>query len=220
MTPLLVLAMMALPGQLPDSIPTTVVSPTVEITKDYCGLEPGDLVIFQTSNIAWNVFGPLLLCGSASHAGIAVARPDGGVVILETPVIGAKVALLDPCPRIEEYKGRVWTRRRITPLTPEQSEKLTSFAWTQAGKKYDYLGLACLPVKMPFRMLPGSSESGKHPSRFFCSELVLTACIEAGLIDGRKVHPGGAAPEDLRSDMYLDLSSGWHTPVLHPKCKR
>jgi hypothetical protein len=224
MTPLLILTLLATPssgitesgtrGSLPGS--------SCEVRKlPGCvhDLRSGDLILFKTGNVVSNLLCHLVLCGGVTHTGIVVARPDGGLVLLETPTVGARVALSDIGPRLESYKGTVWVRRRCAALTPEQSHQLTAFAWTQAGKKYDYLGLFLMPVQLPVRIFCKRCPDPKaeQPSRWFCSSLVLAACAEAGLVDPCKVRPDGAAPVDFKLDLFLDLSHGWHTPEMLPR---
>jgi hypothetical protein len=61
---------------------------------------------------------------------------------------------------------------------------------------------------------------------YFCSELVLEACVAAGLLDPKRVRPAASYPRDLffgRSfnpfiDRHLDVNEGWCPPARWTYC--
>ena len=128
---------------------------------------------------------------------------------------GDPVLMNDLDTRIREYRsGKISVRRRKTPLTAEQSSRLTEFACAQVGKRFHLLGLLVPPVSFPFRVLSGPVDPNRlDRSKWICTSLLLRTCIAAGLICPDKINPEGACASDLDSDVWLDLSCGWNPPA-------
>src|SRR5262249_60562108 len=113
----------------------------------------------------------------------------------------------------------VWIRRRKTPLTEEQSAALTDFALRQEGKRFALvrLGGQLTPLRsrgpLRTRWLGKSSEDRRS---YFCCELLMAACLAAGLVDPRTTRPAATYPRDVFFDRsrnlyinrHLDLSCG------------
>ena len=179
------------------------------------------------STIDWDLTFFLAGTGPPHHACIVVARPDGSLGMLEagphdTPIIAIK----DLSSNLLEYetRERIWVRRRRVPLTPEQSAKLTAFALAQEHKPFAILRLVVqitpFRTRGPLRTwFVGSPHGERHC--YFCSELVLEACVAAGLIDSATARPSATYPRDIFFDHSLDpylnrhlnLSEGWYPPA-------
>ncbi len=173
--------------------------------------QAGDLILFRNKNVVMNLLGALSFSSRTTHAAIVVARPNGQLALLETPVVAASVKFNDIRHRMESYSGQLWIRSPHVPLTAEQSAKLTAFAAAQEGKSYDVLGFLALPISLPVPLFNRQNglEDDHKASRWFCSSLAVSACAVTGLIDANAVWPRGACADDLRDDLILDLSAGW-----------
>jgi hypothetical protein len=229
MTPTLFLAMLALPAgadaapcavSLKSMRPCTDSRSTVPVPYDP---QPGDIVLFRSSRIISNVLCHVVLCGGATHSAIVATRKDGSLALLETPYVGAPVTLSDIVPALQQYRGRIWVRRRKTPLTEPQACNLTAFAHEQEGKKYDFGGLLVMPWCRPLQCFSKKNHdvSDVDASSYFCSSLVVAACMAANLLDPREVRPVCVCPNDLMNDWLVDLSCGWEKPehlILEPAC--
>jgi len=194
--------------------------------------QPGDL-FFATDESFWLRAGHRL-AGAASphHSGVVVALPDGGLGLLEAgPFHTTEVGTYDLLPELEGYarQGLVWLRRRRTPLTPEQSARLTAFAVAQEGKSFAALRLVgqLTPFRSrgPLRTRFVGKPHGDRP-RYICSEMVVEALVAAGLLDAATARPAATFPRDLffdRSpnpylDRTLDLSAYWCPPARWLPC--
>lgn len=194
--------------------------------------QPGDL-FFATDESALLRAGHRL-AGAASphHSGVVVALPGGGLGLLEAgPFHTTEVGVYDLLPELEGYtrQGLVWLRRRRTPLTAEQSARLTAFALAQEGKSFAALRL--LGQLTPFRSRgPLRTRFVGKPhgdrKRYICSEMVVEALVAAGVIDPATARPAATFPRDLffdRSpnpylDRTLDLSACWCPPARWLPC--
>jgi hypothetical protein len=196
--------------------------------------QPGDLFL-ATDRALWSRAGHWLAGGAGvHHSAILFQRRDGRVGLLEAgPFYSVRVEVLDPLDHVREHVGkgdRVWIRRRCLPLTPEQTARLTAFAEAQEGKSFAILRL--LRQLTPFRSrgpvrtaFLGRSHGERQ--RYFCSELVLEACLAAGLLDPDTTRPAATYPRDLffgRSknpylDKHLNLEeAGWCPPARWTGC--
>lgn len=177
--------------------------------------QAGDIVLFRSSVIVSNVLCNLVLCGGATHSAIVVPRKDGSLALLETPKVGSTVELTDIETQLQKYRGKIWVRRRCVPLTPAQMANLATFACSQAGKSYDFVGLLVMPLCRPLQCLPKKTPDAADVDecRWFCSSLVVAACVAANLIDPREARPCCICPNDLMNDKLLDLSCGWEKPL-------
>ncbi len=190
--------------------------------------QPGD--IFLSMKPAWRakLTYRMAWTGPPHHSGIVVALPVGGMGVLEAgPGTSIRVAISEPLgdflPHIHEG-GRVWIRRRRTPLTPDQSSQLTRFALAQTGKPFALVRLVgqVTPLRSrgPVRTRWRGQPHGNRPS-YFCSELVTEACVAAGLIDAARARPAATYPRDLffgRSnnpflDANLEINEAWLPPA-------
>jgi hypothetical protein len=182
--------------------------------------QPGDLVLFSYYKPLRNLIFFLAHSGGATHTALVVRRANGTLALLEAPGPKFPVMLSDLPSRFRAYQGRIWVRRLRTPLSPEQSARLTAFACAQEGKPFS--GTAVLatlwgrPVRRPRMGCAGPEEL--DPPAWFCSSLTAAAGIAAGVIDPCVSRPKTTDPEDLKSDRCLDLSACWAQPLRYQHC--
>lgn len=178
--------------------------------------QPGDIVLYAHQSLRSRFFYTLARTGKPYHAGIVVNLPDGRPAILEAgPYDYLHVYLMDALPRMRTHPGTVWVRRLRTPLSPEQSARLTAFALEQTGKRFALFRLI-LEVT-PFRAhgplhrrVFGSARIDR--SSWFCSELVIASLAVAGVVDPHDIKPNTVYPRDLFRDRRLDLNPCWQEP--------
>jgi hypothetical protein len=189
--------------------------------------QPGDIMLRLDTSVFWRVTHYMALAFDPNGSGIVFARPDGSLAILEAgPNDTMWVRTLDLLPHLQEYacSGRVWIRRRCTPLTREQSRCLTAFALAADGKRFALIRmggqLTLLRSRGPLRTYFVGGPRGER-STYFCSELVTEACVAAGLLDPCRTRPSATYPRDLfygRSlnlfiDKHLDVNAAWYPPA-------
>jgi hypothetical protein len=195
--------------------------------------QPGDLVLPTDHTIFWSVTHDLAGAFQPHHSGIVIARPDGSLGVLEAgPHDTLHIRILDPIPSMKEYEreGPVWVRHRATPLTEEQSQKLTEFALQQDGKRFALIrqGAQLTPFRSrgPLRTWFMGTPNGPNRCSYFCSELVVEAMVAAGLIDAKTARPAATYPRDLFMDhsynlyinRHLKLAPDWDPPALWTSC--
>jgi hypothetical protein len=194
--------------------------------------QPGDIMLRLDRSVFWRVTHYLALAFDPNGSGIVFARPDGSLAVLEAgPSDTPWVSTPDLLPHLREYAdaGRVWIRKRRVPLTPEESSRLTAFATGQDGKRFALIRLAAqltpLRSRGPLRTWLVGKPRGDRRG-YFCSELVLEACVAAGLLDPGRTRPAATYPRDLffgRSfnpyiDRHLDVNAGWRPPARWTYC--
>lgn len=160
----------------------------------------GDLIFFTNRNLFMFLALGLARTGHPHHAGIVVGDFEGRPALLEAGCItvrGQHVALLDVSRRLHGFveKGDdhiVWVRRVKRPLTPDESARLSGFAWSQLGKPY----ASCL--RLALIALPGHPGGGCRPGQgdWYCSELAAAALFAAGLWPA-PAPPAHVVPADL-----------------------
>ena len=193
--------------------------------------QPGDLFLC-TGREMWAKLGHWAAFARApQHSGIIFARPNGRLSLLEAgPHNTLHCRILDLIPELHSYAGyeRVWIRRRRVPLTPEQSTCLTAFAVSHEGTRFALWRM--FGQLTPFRSRgPWRTRyvGGPHGDRwsYYCAELVMEACVAAGLLDPATTRPAATYPRDIffgRSwnpyiDCHLDLSA-WDPPARWTLC--
>jgi hypothetical protein len=189
--------------------------------------QPGDIMLRLDGLAFWRVTHYMAFAFDPNGSGIVFARPDGSPAILEAgPNDTMWVRTLDLLPHLHEYTvaGKVWIRRRCVPLTPEQSARLTAFALAQDGKRFALCRLAgqLTPFRSrgPIRTCFVGRPHGDRRS-YFCSELVMEACVAAGLLDPKRTRPSATYPRDLFYghslnpflNHHLDINANWHPPA-------
>jgi len=190
--------------------------------------QPGDLFLATERDWKLRLAHKIALIGPPHHSGIVVARPDGSLALLEAgPHQTLHVFLSDLLPQLCSYPedgDEVWIRCRRIPLIPEQSAQLTAFAVAQEGKPFALLrvliqGTPCRPRGPLKTWWMGKPKYDRHD--WYCSELVIEACVAAGLLDHDTARPSATCPRDLffkgSRNLYLnhhlDLASGWFPPA-------
>lgn len=182
--------------------------------------QPGDIIFFDDHNRLFHLVFKLAKTSSPIHVGIVVAKADGTPALLDLTgpkTITAKVVILDIDERFNKFNGDIKVRRLREPLTQEQSQELTRFAYTEAGK----------PFALPRVMLQGTpfcprtglrralfGKTHLTRDRWFCSELVVAACCCARLIDPRAHCANATYPRDLAYDERINLSGLYH-PLMN-----
>jgi hypothetical protein len=201
-------------------VPTCCAARTAPQTLQAYDPQPGDLVLFSDYKPIEDFIYFLVHSGGITHSAIVVARPNGTLALLEAPGLKYPVMLSDLPSRFRYYHGRIWVRRRLTPLSPGQSACLTAFACTQDGKSFSVGSLVTPLFHRPLRK-PGMGcvrPDELDAPRWFCSDLVAAAGVAAGIMDPCVVWPKATDPEDLKSDKVLDLSCGWDKPARYQPC--
>ncbi|HEV2946894.1 MAG TPA: hypothetical protein VGX70_05940 [Gemmataceae bacterium] len=190
--------------------------------------QPGDIFLCTDQFILARWGHQLAGARSPHHSGLIIGRPDGGVAMLESgPHDTLWVRVLDLSENLNKYEDEgetIWIRRRKTPLTPEQSERLTEFAMKQNGKLFAWgrvLGqLTPFRSRGPWTEWVGGPHGGNRVS-YFCSELVLETLVYAGLLDPNRTRPAATYPCDLFYgastnafvDDHLDVNAYWEPPA-------
>jgi len=194
--------------------------------------QPGDIMLATDDNKFWKVTHDLALAFEPHNSAMVVARPDGSLVILEAgPNDTLWVRVLDMLPHLREYedKGEVWIRKRKAPLTAEQNKALTDFAMNQEWKRFALIRLGAQLTPLRSRGPVRTHWLGKaRPERcsFYCSELVVTAGVVAGVMDELTARPSATYPHDLLFDhshncylqRHFNLSCGWDPPARWVSC--
>lgn len=190
--------------------------------------QPGDIVLAADTSTFWKLMHNLAGTGDPTHSMIVFAFPDGSLGILEAgPHDTLKVRTLEALPHMLTYEmeGRVWVRRRAIPLTPEQSARLTEFALATDERKFALARLAgqltLLRTRGPIRTRWTGKPRGLSQDGYFCSELVVEACVYGGLIDPCIARPSATYPRDLFMDhspntylrRHFKLAPCWEPPA-------
>jgi hypothetical protein len=183
--------------------------------------QPGDVMLATDKNLFWKITHDMALAFEPHNSAIIVAQRDGSLGILEAgPNDTLRIRILDMLPHLQEYanKGPVWIRKRKTPLTPEQSAALTDFAERQNGKRFALgrLGVQLTPFRDrgPFRTEFMGKPHGDRNS-YYCSELVLEACVAACLVNPVTTRPSASYPHDLFFDHSHNRYINKHLPLVH-----
>lgn len=215
-----------MPGMLTVALLAATWSPMVPPTAARAGWLPaavgdlpapytphtGDLVFFANGSFFFKAAYRLTLTGPPTHVGIVVVLSDGSPVILEAVDRHKGVRLMSLPERLRYYDGQVWIRRCRCHLAREQEAALVRFALEEVGKPFAtprvLTSALTWPLRLPFvwRLRTGGARSRPN---WFCSELVATACVRAGLIDANVIVPCATFPRDLYNDEYLDLGAQW-----------
>lgn len=193
------------------------VGPCGEVQTEAYRPREGDIVIF-TYRSGWNRF--MYLVGGTGppyHTGIVVRLPDGELATLEAaPTDDWRVYLVAMPTRLPAYQGRIWVRRLKRPLDAEESARLTEFATDQTGKGFAFGRVLLGGIMRPRGELGVElfGETSLDRDQWFCSELVVAACVAAGRIDPQKIPANGIYPRDLFLDRPISISADWELPLL------
>jgi hypothetical protein len=111
------------------------------------------------------------------------------------------------------------------PLTAEQSARLTEFALNVNCRNFAIGRLAgqltIFRTRGPIRTAFVGKPRGINQSGYFCSELVVEACVYAGLMNPCTARPSATYPRDLYMDRspnlylnrHLKLAPHWDPPA-------
>ncbi len=167
-------------------------------------LQPGDIVLAADTSRFWTLMHHLAGTSHPTHSMIVFAMPDGRPAILEGgPHDTLKCRILEAIPHMASYEaeGRVWVRRRLTPLTAWQSARLTEFCLALNCRAFSTRRLAiqltALRARGTIRTAFVGKPHGMDRVAYYCSELVCEACVYAGLMDGATTRPAATYPRDL-----------------------
>jgi hypothetical protein len=173
--------------------------------------QPGDIMLATDKNFFWKITHDLAFAFEPHNSGIVVGLPDGSLGVLEAGPDDCLYVRINPLlPHLKHYseKGPIWIRRRKTPLTPEQSAALTSFALRQNGKWFALprLGaqLTIFRSRGPLRTYFLGKPQGDRIS-YFCSELVTESLVASGQIDPTTARPAATYPHDLFFEKSLNF---------------
>ncbi len=192
--------------------------------------QPGDLLFFDDHHPVWIVAFFLVGAGRPMHAGMVVRRADGQLASLEAGYDDSIwVRTVPLAERLHTFEGVIWVRRRVVPLTNEESRQLTEFATAACTRLFGIhrLLLQGTPLRCrgPVRTyFVGKPKGLRHT--FMCSECVTEALVYAGLIDAETARPAATYPRDLFFDespnRYLNrhfkLAPAWLPPQLWTGC--
>ncbi len=193
--------------------------------------QPGDIMLAADGSTFWLIMHKLAWTSHPTHSGIIFQRSDGTMAVLEGgPHDTLKCRALDALPHLASYEaeGRVWIRRRATPLTEEQSARLTEFACSADGKRFAIVRLGqqltVLRPRGPVKTFFFGKPHGIERSSYYCSELVMEALVYAGAVDAETARPAATYPRDLFMDRsmniylnkHLKLAPCWDPPRAGP----
>jgi len=197
-------------------------------------VQPGDIVMAADTSRFWTLMHHLAGTSHPTHSMIVFALPDGRPAILEAgPHDTVKCRILEATPHMASYEteGRVWVRRRKCPLTPWQSARLTEFCLSVNCRDFalSRLALQLTPLRTrgPVRTVFMGKPRGADLKGYFCSELVVEACVYAGLMDPATARPSATYPRDLffsgKLNPYLvrnmkAMDATWDPPARWTSC--
>jgi hypothetical protein len=197
-------------GWPPVDVGSYLFAPAFALDKERRGfpepylLQPGDICFAINKHYLSRVGHRLSGAGLPNHSMIAFAHPNGDVWIMEAgPHSRLALEANEAYSHLRQYLvegGRVWVRRRRTPLTPEQSEALTAFCLSQSGKIFPVVRLVGQLTPLRSRGRIRTAWLGKpdlDQRTYFCSELVLNALVAAGVLDPELLRPSATYPSDL-----------------------
>jgi hypothetical protein len=189
--------------------------------------QAGDIFLATDESLGARLGHRLAFTGPPQHSGIVFAQPDGSLALLEAgPHNTLRIRVKDLPPHLPTYSciAKVYIRQRCVPLTFEQSAQLTCFALVQDGKPFALARLGGQLTPLRSRgLLRTYFVGGPHGDRrsYFCSELVMEACVAAGLLDPARTRPAATYPRDiffgdsLNPFLHknLDINSQWQPPA-------
>ena len=195
--------------------------------------QPGDIILSTDRKCFWQVTFNFACTGHPHHSAIVFRQSDGRMAVLEAgphDTTHIEITDLDENLRSYELEGPVWVRRRKTPLTEEQSARLTEFAYMQQGKRFALirLGAQLTPFRSrgPLRTYFLGGPHGPNRWGYFCSETVLEAGVYAGILDPKTTRPSATYPRDMFYDdswnpylkKHFSLAPGWYPPARWTSC--
>lgn len=177
----------------------------------------GDVLLFSDPDPLFTALYVVARSGRPGHCAVVVTMPDGRLGALESGFSFTPWTRITPLDyRINLYAGHVWVRPRETPLTPEQDRRLTEFALTADGGKYDVrkfgMQLTFFRARNPIvTRFAGKPVGPGH--QYVCVQIVLEALVYAGLVDAGTARPGATYAQDLFYDRSRNPYIDRHPPL-------
>jgi hypothetical protein len=206
--------------------PAFTVDEHVRLPAEIYEPQPGDIVFFDDHDVLWQIGFYFAGAGRPMHVGIVVRQVDGQLASLEAGYNDTIwVKMIPLAERLHEFKGKVWVRRRLIPLTERESERLTEFAQGACHKLFAVHRLLLQGTPLRCRGIVRTYFVGKPQGMkptFMCSECVVEALVYADLLDEETSRPAATYPRDLFFDSspnrYLNrhfkLAPAWIPPQL------
>lgn len=156
----------------------------------------GDVIAFNGKDLISNIV-KVVTWSNISHVGILISDTEIIESTVNTHQIGVKINNL--ADKIKEYNGTVW-QLKLHNTTKYQQNVLVDYLSKQQGSTYDPFEAveAGLVKYLPFLR----SYFTDNKSRFFCSELVASALVEANILP-KWLKTSQVTPTDLvRFNIY------------------
>jgi hypothetical protein len=190
--------------------------------------QPGDIFLYSHTNTMWTTLYVIARAGAVpGHSGMVVKMANGELGILEAGYNDKPWTKTTPLvSRFDDYKGTIWIRKRITPLSEEQSCLISQFASQLEDRFYAVGRFALQLTQIRTRGYFRTAFMGKPKGlegRYMCAECILEALVYAGLLPKETTRPSATFPIDMFYDAstipyinkHLNLyNAGWEKPVL------
>jgi hypothetical protein len=191
--------------------------------------QPGDLVLLNAGEKVWNKSYYLALSGPPTHSALVFRKPDGTFGFLEGGIgLNLQIEVNPLAERLPKYYGDLYVRRRKTPLTQEESDRLTECAMATDKQRVTIirfpLQATMFRTRGPLRIEYLGKARGLNGHTWTCSELVIEVLAATGLLDSETARPAATYPRDLFFDQSANqflnrhlspqIEAGWHPPRL------
>jgi hypothetical protein len=171
--------------------------------------QAGDVILLRSSNTAQKFITGFVTRGEITHAGLVIMGEDGKTLQL-AEVLGNNDGIsfkFNPGPQFgvvinpllqvlqkerDVYNQELFILPRKNPITPEQSEALTAFAYNQEKKHYSSPGVLGPSLLSPFKNRPIKQEY----KSYMCSSFVCAALVAADILPA-DFNPPAVAPFDF-----------------------
>jgi len=180
--------------------------------------QPGDVILLSDPTPFWTSLYRIALTGKPGHSAVVVRMADGRLGAFEAgynDTIWMRVTPLEY--RLNQYRGTLWVRQRLAPLSPEQDAFLTEFAEAARDRPYALGRFAIQITPLRSRGPICTFFSGRPRGigqRYHCAEAVLEALTYAGLVDAHTVRPAASYPQDLFYDQSRNIYINRHPPLV------
>ncbi len=216
------------PGhRLPPALaePAPLVCPleqaTPEVFREHYTPREGDMVFFTYYKKLWKIVFGIGHTIAPYHVALVVKTPQGTLKLLETGSLKPSyVQLVDIMPRIIEYHGKVAVRSLRKPPLPPQSRQLTCFTQDQLGKPFGRVRVSIdgfFDRKLSLLRYQVCGPTPTDRPNWFCSELVISALIEGGLVPDDLIQPNAPFPSDLYYSVPRSIDP-WYDPPVQLIC--
>jgi len=187
----------------PDSEQPEKVSPFVYTPQE------GDLIFFTTRKPFYVITYGLARSSHPYHSAIVVRNAEGVLSILESGGDERNlVTVSELAMRLNFHHNRPpeklpisWVRQIRRPLTAEQSQLLTAFAYEQDGKRFTNTRELTKLLLPDFLRKPTTRDQ----EVWFCSELLAAALKWSHITPADAFEPAHLTPRDMMLDRHVDL---------------